>query len=155
MDVRLQITFRNLAPSPIVEEWIGVEAAKLETFYRRPMACRVAVEVPHRHHKNGSPYHIRIDLSVPGGELVVTRQPDVRKRLWQKGELHVRKYFEIQRDDRKLHLAIHEAFRAAGRALARYAQRQRGEVKTHRFGLERTRKALGMGVEKFRMRGRF
>ena len=60
----LQVTFRNMKSSPTVEEWIREEASKLETFYSQIMGCRVAVEVPHRHHVKGSPYHVRIDLTL-------------------------------------------------------------------------------------------
>ena len=60
----LQITFRNMSHSNEVEESIRAEAEKLETFYDRITACRVAVEVPHRHHRKGKPVHVRIDLRV-------------------------------------------------------------------------------------------
>jgi hypothetical protein len=144
MDMPLQITFRNLPPSLIVKAWIGAEAAKLQEFYYRPLACRVAVEVPHRHHKNGRPFHIRLGLSLSGGELIVGRQRNVHKRLWQAGESKVRKQLELEREHKNLHPAIHDAFKAAGRALKEYARRQRGDVKTHRFHLERMREALGL-----------
>lgn len=49
----LQITFRNISRLAEAELWIRVEAAKLETFYNRIMGCRLAVESPHRHHKEG------------------------------------------------------------------------------------------------------
>ena len=42
------------------------------------MGCRVIVEAPHRHHRKGKAYEVRIDLTVPGGELVINRSP---KRL--------------------------------------------------------------------------
>ena len=66
MTLPLQVTFRNMKHSPQVEDWIRAEAEKLETFYHRITACRVAIEVPHRHHKKGKPIHIRIDLTLPG-----------------------------------------------------------------------------------------
>src|ERR1700674_4754389 len=68
MKSQLQITFRNIKRSEEIEGWIRSEAAKIETFYSQLIGCRVAVEVPHRHHRKGSPYHIRIDLTVPRGE---------------------------------------------------------------------------------------
>ena len=60
MKSELQITYRNMKPSTEVEKWIRAEAAKLDTLYSRVMGCRVAVEVPHRHHRKGSPYHRRL-----------------------------------------------------------------------------------------------
>ena len=43
-------------------------AAKLEEFFSRITSCRVVVEAPHRHHKSGELFHVRIDLGVPGHE---------------------------------------------------------------------------------------
>jgi ribosome-associated translation inhibitor RaiA len=129
--IPLQITFRNVPSSRIVKDWICAEAAKLETFYDRPMGCHVAVEVPHRHHKNGSLYHVRVNLTLPGGEIVVKREPTLDKRLSQTGESAVRKRLELHREHRDLHLAIHESFNALARRLKDYARRQRGDVKSH------------------------
>jgi ribosome-associated translation inhibitor RaiA len=36
----------------------------------------VVVEAPHRQHKKGTLYHIRVDLTLPGEEIVVDRDPD-------------------------------------------------------------------------------
>jgi len=76
----LQVTFRNMKPSKEVEEWIRGEAAKLDTFYTQLMGCRVVVELPHRHHRKGRPYHIRIDLTVPQREIVVKHEPSLGAR---------------------------------------------------------------------------
>ena len=73
MKLPLQITFRNLKSSAMVEEWIQAEAAKLDTFCSQIMACRVTIEVPHRHNRNGKPLHVRIDLTLPGKEIVIKR----------------------------------------------------------------------------------
>jgi cold shock CspA family protein len=126
-----QITFRNMTPSATVEEWIRDEADKLDTFYSRVMGCRVAIEVPHRHHRKGSPYHIRIDLTVPGEEIVVKREPSLSQRARQSGETGIKKHLEVKTPHKNLRVAINDAFRAAGRRLQDYARRQRGDVKSH------------------------
>jgi len=77
MKSQLQITFRNMKSSREVEEWIRDAAAKLDSFYSQIMGCRVELEIPHRHHKKGGAYHIRIDLRVPQGEIVVKREPNL------------------------------------------------------------------------------
>ena len=59
MTLALQITFRNMKHSTEVEDWIHAEAEKLETFYHRIIGCRVAIEVPHRHHKKGEPITVQ------------------------------------------------------------------------------------------------
>jgi len=69
------MTFRNMPPSQAVEAQVRDRAAKLDLFYDKIMACRVVVEAPHRRHHKGKLYHVRIDMTVPGGELVVKREP--------------------------------------------------------------------------------
>ncbi|HIK53904.1 MAG TPA: HPF/RaiA family ribosome-associated protein [Synechococcales cyanobacterium M55_K2018_004] len=107
-----QITFRNLPASKAVEAKILDHVARLDEFYGRIMSCRVAIELPHRHHQ-GNLYHIRIDLTVPGTELVVNRDPPQHQA------------------HEDIYVAIRDAFDAAERELKRYAQRRRGEVKAH------------------------
>ena len=131
MQSPLQITFRNITPSAIIEEWVRTEADKLDSFYNRVMACRVAIEVPHRHHRKGSPYHIRIDLTVPGEEIVVKREPSISHRAQQLGETDIKKHLEVKTPHKNLRAAINDAFRAAGRRLQDHARRQRGDVKSH------------------------
>jgi ribosomal subunit interface protein len=113
MKLTPQITFRNLEPSAAIEGNIQKHIAKLDTFYDRIMDCRVMVEVPHRHHRKGHLYHLRIDLTVPGGELVVNRDPPEH---------------QVNED---IYVAIRDAFNSAERELRHYAERQRGDIKTH------------------------
>ena len=131
MQSPLQITFRNITPSATIEEWVRTEAVKLDSFYNRVMGCRVTIEVPHRHHRKGSPYHIRIDLAVPGEEIVVKREPSISHRAQQLGETDIKKHLEVKTPHKNLRAAINDAFRAAGRRLQDHARRQRGDVKSH------------------------
>ena len=130
MKSELQITYRNMKPSTEIEKWIRAEAAKLDTLYSQVMGCRVAVEVPHRHHRKGSPYHIRIDLTVPRGEIVVKREPSLSARARQLGEREIKKQSEVKIPHKELRQAINDAFKAAGRRLQDYARRQRGDIKS-------------------------
>jgi len=130
MKSQMQITFRNMKRSEEIEGWIRAEAAKLDTLYSRLMGCRVAVEVPHRHHRRGSPYHIRIDLTVPRGEIVVKREPSLSTRARQLDEREINKKSEVKIPHKNLRTAINDAFKAAGRRLQDYARRQRGDIKT-------------------------
>jgi cold shock CspA family protein len=129
MTLPLQITFRNIEQSDLIEEWVRAEAAKLDTFYNRIMGCRVALELPHRHHRRGSRYHIRIDLTVPKEEIVVKRGPSLSHRAAQSGKRMFKRHLEIETPHMNLRQAIHDAFKAAGRQLQDYARRQRGEIK--------------------------
>lgn len=131
MILPLQVTFRNIAHSAAVEEWIREEAAKLDEFYSHIMGCRVVVELPNRRHEWGSRYHIRIDLTVPGGELVVKREPTLHSSFQRTHTKEVVKHLEVHVPHRELRQAIDDAFKAMGRRLQDYARRQRGDVKTH------------------------
>jgi len=113
MQLPLQITFRYMEPSAAIEARVRDRADKLERFYDRIMGCRVVVEAPHRHHHQGKLYHVRIDLTVPNGEVVVSREP---------AEHHAHE---------DVYVAIRDAFDAAQRRLADYARRQRKDVKVH------------------------
>jgi ribosome-associated translation inhibitor RaiA len=78
--IPVQMTFRNIASTPDIEEEIRRHAQKLERFYSPITSCRVLIEVPARHRKKGYPFHIRIDLTVPQGEIVVKREPTLYPR---------------------------------------------------------------------------
>lgn len=75
MQLPLQITYRDMDPSDAIEAEVRKRAQKLESLYDRIMGCRVVIEAPHRHHQNGRLFSIRLDLTVPGTELVVNRDP--------------------------------------------------------------------------------
>jgi ribosomal subunit interface protein len=113
MQLPLQISFRHMEPSTAVEAKVREKTAKLERIYDQIMGCRVVIEAPHRHHHQGKLYHVRIDLTVPQGELVVSRE-------------HHGKH-----EHEDVYVAIRDAFNAAQRQLESYSQRQRGNVKHH------------------------
>lgn len=75
MQLPLQITFRKMAPSPAVEAHIRERAEALDRYFARIMACRVVVEASTRRPRQGRIYHLRIDLTVPGREIVVKHDP--------------------------------------------------------------------------------
>ncbi len=112
MELPLQLTFRGLPFSDSLAEYIHKKASKLDTFYDRIMSCRVAFESLHQHKHEGRPYRIRIDIGVPGDEIVVSH--DV-------GGIAIE----------DAHAAIDAAFDAAQRRLHDHAQVRRGDVKTH------------------------
>ncbi|WP_432804184.1 HPF/RaiA family ribosome-associated protein [Azospirillum argentinense] len=58
-------------PSPFLEACVREHAAKLERFFEHITTCHVVLDAPHRHHHKGKLYTVRIDLTVPGGELAV------------------------------------------------------------------------------------
>ena len=113
MQLPLQVTFRNMPRSDAVETKIRERADKLDKFYNSIMSCRVIVEAPHAHHHQGKLFHLRIDLTVPNGELVVSKDA------------------HADRTHEDVYVAIRDAFDAAQRQLQNYARKQRRNVKTH------------------------
>ena len=113
MQQPLQINFRDIPQSDAVEARVREKAGKLDKFYDQIMTCRVMVEAPHSHHHKGNLYHIRIDLTVPKGEIVINRDP------------------KEQHAHEDVYVAIRDAFDAARRRLQDYARKQRGDVKRH------------------------
>ncbi|MEN8106886.1 MAG: HPF/RaiA family ribosome-associated protein [Pseudomonadota bacterium] len=114
MQIPLQITFRDMEPSAAVEADIREKAGKLEWFYDQIMSCRVVVSAPHGHHHKGNLYQVRIDMTVPDGELLVT---------------HEHHHEDHSHED--VYVAIRDAFDAMKRQLEDYARKRRGKVKKH------------------------
>lgn len=113
MQLPLEVTFRNLPRSEAVEASVREHAERLDRFHPRIMGCRVAIEASHRHHHKGNVYRVRVDITVPGGEIVASRTP---------GE------HQAHED---LYVAVRDAFDAVRRQLEDHARRRRGEVKHH------------------------
>jgi cold shock CspA family protein len=113
MTLSPQIAFHNLPPSDEIEAKIRAEVEHLGEFHDRIMSCRVVVDVPHRHHKQGNLYQVRIDLKVPGKEIVVRREP------------------ADQPEYRDLDLTIRHSFDEARRQLEDLARIGRHQVKSH------------------------
>jgi ribosome-associated translation inhibitor RaiA len=76
MQIPLQITFHNLEPSEPLSEYIRGKVAKLEERFPRLVGCKVVVEEPNHHHRQGKGKHYRIcvELAVPGETLVANRE---------------------------------------------------------------------------------
>ncbi len=113
MEMPLQVTFRNMKPSAAIEADVREKAAKLEEFFDRIIGCRVVVEQPHHSQHQGSLVHVRIDLTVPGKELVVNREP---------AEHHTHE---------DAYVAVRDAFRAMKRQLEDHVRLVRGDTKSH------------------------
>jgi len=75
MQQPLKITFRDIPHSDAVEANIREHAQNWTSSIDQIMSCRVMVEAPHGHHHQGKLFHVRIDLTVPGKELVASRAP--------------------------------------------------------------------------------
>jgi ribosomal subunit interface protein len=113
MQIPLQITFHGVAQSDALKQYVRKRFAKLDALTTRVIACRVALEQPHRHAQHGRQYRVRIDVTVPGGEVVVEHTP-VRDHSYEDA-----------------YAAVDAAFQDASRRLHDYLRRRRGDVKHH------------------------
>jgi len=117
MQIPLQITFHGVDHSDAVEERIRQKVSKLEQLCDRITSCRVLIDKHHKNtsnlHQKGEPFHIRIDVTVPGQELVVRRDPK---------DAHV---------NEDIGVALRDAFDAMANQVREYADRSRGTVKAH------------------------
>jgi cold shock CspA family protein len=120
-----------MEPSPAVEARIREEVAKLDEFYDQIMGCRVMIEIPHQHRHRGYRFHIRIDLTVPGGEIVVNHEPTLHGSLQRLEDEERTKGQEASAPHKDIFVAIRDAFKAARRQLQDFARRQSGAVKHH------------------------
>lgn len=108
MKLPLQITSRDFTLTEPIKAEISEKVEKLDRFYDDITRCRVVLETPHRHRHDGVMYNVRIELTMPGRELVIKREPN-----------------------EDLYVAIRQAFDAATRRIEEHLQKQRGERKSH------------------------
>jgi ribosome-associated translation inhibitor RaiA len=130
-----------MAPSPAVGAKIREEAAKLEEFYGRITSCRVMIEIPHRSQNGGYRFHVRIDLTVPGAEVVVNHDPTlhcpIQRPIQSMDDEECAKTQKLSTPQKDVYMAIRDAFKTARRRLQEYAQRQNGAVKHHETNTEK------------------
>ncbi|MDE3155302.1 MAG: HPF/RaiA family ribosome-associated protein [Acidobacteriota bacterium] len=132
MQLPVQVTFRDMDRSEALEQEILRRAEKLETYYPRITACRVSIERPHRHQQEGKRFRVRIDITVPGEEIVVSHDAATLHAHLKDVEATRRtKATDVDTGLKYGRVAIREAFETARRRLQDYARRQRGDVKTH------------------------
>lgn len=84
-------------------------AARLEDLHPKITSCRVVVNEADRHKSKGNQFEVRVDVHVPGREIVATHQ---------------------KHED--AYAAITSAFEVVVRQLEEGLAIQRGEVKRHR-----------------------
>lgn len=104
MQIPLQIALHGIAHSNSLYNAVQEKVEKLDRYYDRITSCRVVLELTGRHKHKGRQFTARIDLKVPGGEIVVNKE-----------------------HDEDLQVALRDAFDAARRRLEDYARTQRGD----------------------------
>jgi ribosome-associated translation inhibitor RaiA len=107
MQIEPRVTFHGVPVSDAIERLCLTEAGKLEKYSDRITSCSIVVSEPHRRHRNGNHFSIRIDRTLPGGEIVVNRDPP-----------------EHQADE-DIVVAVREAFDTARRRLKDFIERRK------------------------------
>ena len=131
MQLPLQVTFRDVPFADLIEPEIRRRAAGLDRYYDRIVSCRVLVERTHRHHLDGNRFHVRIDLGVPGSEIVINRDSSLHGTEQDVDQERERKQHEVHSVHKHARVAVREAFNLARRRLQDYGRRQRGDTKSH------------------------
>lgn len=98
MTGELQVHFRNYEAPASILGLIQRRVEKLDAICPQIVRCDISVDVPHRRHRKGRRFSVRVDLGVPGSELVARNRPD-------------------HASSEQLSSAISEAFRASERQL--------------------------------------
>jgi cold shock CspA family protein/ribosome-associated translation inhibitor RaiA len=111
--IPLQLSFRNVGPSPAIESRVRREAAKLERFHGRIIRCRAVVSAPERHHRKGKLYVVRIQITIPGKDIWVNRSAG------------------LDHAHEDVYVAIRDAFAAAIRCLEDAVRVKGGTTKRH------------------------
>jgi len=128
MELPPQITYRGLDPSEALSELIHTEAEKLARFFDRLVACRVVVECEQRHLRSGAPFTIRIDLTVPGGELTIDTAKSLRASATDDETAARSKSADVDAVYKDSALAVRDAFRRARQRMQDFA---RGRMGSH------------------------
>jgi ribosomal subunit interface protein len=106
MQIPMEISTRDVTLSPAIEAELRKRADKIERHYNRVTSCRIALERPTgNHHHDGGPYRVRVDVTVPGSEVVADKQSE------------------------ELFIAIRDAFEAAERQVEEFVDRRRDFAK--------------------------
>ena len=113
MSIPLEITMLDIEKTAPIEERIQQKVEKMSQYYDRIESCKVVVEEPQKHKHQGKIYNVRIEVNVPGKQLIVNKHPN-----------------------EDLYVAIRDSFLAMYRQVEDYSQKLRGETKTH-FDMKR------------------
>ncbi|NLZ07501.1 MAG: hypothetical protein GXY19_20215 [Phycisphaerae bacterium] len=112
MRVPLQLSFKGIPNTTVLEGLIRQKAYKLEQVCDHLSSCRVAVEKPPKRPEDGNPYRVRIEMTVPPGHKVAVRNEPGRGKTKD-----------------PLDVVIRDAFDTASRRLRKVVSLQQGRSK--------------------------
>lgn len=101
MHYPVEIVLRGIPQSGALERYVGEQARKLDRVCDRVLSCHVVAEALHRQKQQGAQFTVRLNITLPGTEVVVNREH---------GE--------------DVYIAVHDAFDAAGLQIKDHMRRQ-------------------------------
>jgi ribosomal subunit interface protein len=110
---QIQITFHGVDHSDAIETHIHNKIRKLEQFADRITTCRVTIESPHKHAHKGKLYNVKIDLKLPGDEIIINRNS------------------QLDHSHEDIYVAVRDSFNEAKRRLQDCLRRRREKSGLH------------------------
>ena len=101
-------------PSEALKARIHQKIARIDERYPGVVRCDVVVEAAHHHQKKGRLYSVRIDVSMPKGELVVSHHPGKDPKKHE-----------------KVYASMNDAFQAIEKQLEKFLDLMRADIKSH------------------------
>lgn len=116
MPARLKISFHDIDASPALEKRVREKVAKLEKIYPITSA-QVFIKALGNKQRQGRQYSVRIDLKLPGGEVVVSHSPGVAKKPKRHEEIYA---------------AMNDAFLAVEKQMRHFKDVMKNEQRLHK-----------------------
>ena len=113
MKIAPEITYRNVEKTVAIDSLVQEKMNKLERVCNYISSCHIAIEKIHDRPSSGSPYRVRIDITVPPGQEIVAESSP--------GDTN--QYVEVD-------TVIRDAFGMAQRQLRELARQQRDSDKS-------------------------
>ncbi len=113
MKVPLEVTYRGVEKSDAIDTLINEKVGKLEEMCDYINSCHIAIEKPHDRPRHGSPYRVRLDITVPPGHELVAENNQAAGNQYEPLDVAVREAFDAARRQlRKLTKRQHESDKA-------------------------------------------
>jgi ribosome-associated translation inhibitor RaiA len=115
LELPLQITFHGIGRPDAIATRVRARAQKLETLFDSIKSCRVAIEARRPGHAKVHQFYVRVEVAVPGEQLVVTRGADEHQ------------------PHTDVNIALRDAFDGMRRRLENYSRLLHVEVRQHQL----------------------
>jgi cold shock CspA family protein/ribosome-associated translation inhibitor RaiA len=115
MKIQPEITYRNVEKSEAIDNLVHEKIAKLENICNYINSCHIAIEKIHDRPRSGSPYRVRIDLTVPPGHELAAEKNPGESVQYQPLDAVVRETFDAMRQQLVKLTQLQRASEQAGR----------------------------------------